>query len=486
MQDQLANREKFLMSSDHKLFGAYDIRGIYGNGLDEGFARKVGQAYGAYLKPNGGGRILVGYDARSSSPSLRDSFVEGVLVSGNDVVDIGIASTPMAIWWAAQAGFDGGAVVTASHLAKEHNGFKLYAKQAKPLGAQNGLGEIRRVVEDESNGTTGSTTENTVKRGTISNQNVIPQYLTFLLSHLRPRRRLKIAIDAGHGAAGPEIAALVQAATTLVDVIVINTEPDGTFPTRTPNPLDKGCLDGLVQLILKEKCDFGVSLDGDADRAIFVDEKGKLVPTDLMIGLIGGELIERNGGGKIVYDLRASRSVPEYISTKGGEAIRTGVGTNFMIGSLKDSGALFAGELSGHYYYADMFNTDNALRTAMEAINVVAQSARPLSQLINPLSIYSTSGEINLRVAGAIAETLKRLEESIDQISSTNAAGTAGGAVDEPTKEHIDGLSVNFSQWWFAARGSQTEPLLRLTVGAVTPEILADKTEALIAIINKA
>lgn len=140
------------MSSDHKLFGAYDIRGIYGNGLDEVFARKVGQAYGAYLKPNGGGRILVGYDARSSSPSLRDSFVEGVLASGNDVVDIGIASTPMAIWWAAQAGFDGGAVVTASHLAKEHNGFKLYAKQAKPLGAQNGLGEIRRVVEGSSTG----------------------------------------------------------------------------------------------------------------------------------------------------------------------------------------------------------------------------------------------------------------------------------------------------------------------------------------------
>ena len=293
---------------------------------------------------------------------------------------------------------------------------------------------------DAKNGTTSG-----AAKGRSASQNIISQYLTFLLSHLRPRRRLKIAIDAGHGAAGPEITALVKAAVSMVDIIVINTAPDGTFPKRTPNPLDKGCLDELSQLVIREKCDFGVSLDGDADRAVFVDEKGKLVPTDLMIGLIGGELIERNGGGKIVYDLRASRSVPEYIAAKGGEAIRTGVGTNFMIGALKESGALFAGELSGHYYYADMFNTDNALRTAMEAINVVAQGAAPLSNLIDPLSVYSTSGEINL---------------------------------------HIDGLSVNFQEWWFAARGSQTEPLLRLTVGAVSPEILADKTQELIAIIN--
>jgi phosphomannomutase len=449
------------MSSENKLFGAYDIRGVYGVGLDESFARKVGLAYGSYLKPAGGGRILVGCDARSSSPALRDAFVDGILASGSDVVDIGIASTPMAVWWAAQAGFDGGAVVTASHLAKEHNGFKLYAGRAKPLGVQNGLGEIKKAVEGES------AEKKPARRGEITPQNIIPQYLTFLLSHLRPRRRLKIAIDAGHGAAGPEVAALVKAAVSMVDIIAINTQPDGTFPKRTPNPLDIGSLDELAALVLSEKCDFGVSLDGDADRAIFLDETGKLVPTDLMIGLIGGELIERHGGGKIVYDLRASRAVPEHIVAKGGEAIRTGVGTNFMIGSLKDSGALFAGELSGHYYYADMFNTDNALRTAMEAINVVAQSPASLGTLINPLSVYATSGEINLRVGG-IHETLKRLEDSI-----------TGG-----TKEHIDGLSVNFQEWWFAARGSQTEPLLRLTIGAVSPEILADKTKELMAIIN--
>ncbi len=233
------------MSSENKLFGAYDIRGVYGIGLDEPFAHKVGLAYGTYLKPNGGGRILVGYDARLSSPSLRDAFVQGILESGSDVVDIGIASTPMAVWWAAQAGFDGGAVITASHLAKEHNGFKLYASRAKPLGAQNGLGEIKRVVEaDAGIGTAGG--EPRVK-GQIASQHVVPQYLTFLLSHLRPRRRLKIAIDAGHGAAGPEIAALVKAAVSMIDIIVINTAPDGTFPKRTPNPLDKGCLDELTQ-----------------------------------------------------------------------------------------------------------------------------------------------------------------------------------------------------------------------------------------------
>ncbi|MBK9622789.1 MAG: phosphomannomutase/phosphoglucomutase [Candidatus Obscuribacter sp.] len=452
-----------------KLFGAYDIRGVYGEGLDEAFARKVGNAYGHYLRPNGGGRVLVGYDARLSSPSLKTAFIEGVLASGNDVVDIGISSTPMAVWFAAHHDFDGGAAITASHLAKHHNGFKLYAAKAKPLGAKNGLGEIRKVVEATSldSATTSTKASDTTISGKLSQEEIVPMYVKHLIAHLKPERRLKIAIDAGHGAAGGEITELARQAKDLVDIITLNAVPDGNFPTRTPNPLDPGCMDELIRVVKTEGCDFGVSLDGDADRAVFVDELGQVVPTDLMIGLIGAELIKRAGGGSVVYDLRASRAVPEYIEEAGGKAIRTGVGTNFMMSSIKDNNALFAGELSGHYYYGDMFATDNALRTILEALNVVSSMKTNLSTLIKPLSRYALSGEINLRV-NEIQSTLNRLEASV-----------TGG-----TNEHIDGLSINFNEWWFAARGSQTEPVLRLTVGAVSEQILQDRTKHLIEIIQ--
>ncbi|CAN5141295.1 phosphomannomutase/phosphoglucomutase [soil metagenome] len=449
------------MTDQHKLFGAYDIRGIYGKGLDEPFAKNVGLAYGHYLKPQGGGRVLVGCDARTSSPALKEAFVEGILNSGNDVLDIGISSTPMAVWYAAQAGFHGGAVVTASHMGKQYNGLKLYAGQAKPLGANNGLGEIRTKVEIGGSG------QSTNTKGKLSTVDIIPEYVSFLLRHVRPERRLKIALDAGHGAAGPELEELARTAKHLIDFILLNSTPDGTFPNRTPNPLDEGSLTELSKTVVEQKCDFGVSFDGDADRAVFVDEHGVQVDTGLMIGLIGAELVRRHGGGKVVYDLRASRAVPEYIVSQGGTAIRTGVGTQFMMNSMKDHRALFAGELSGHYYFADMYATDNALRTMLEAVNVVARGTASLSKLIEPLMVYSSSGEINLRVSD-IQETLGKLESSI-----------AGG-----TKEHIDGLSVNFDDWWFSARGSQTEPVLRLTIGAVTKEILAERKAQLFEIIE--
>lgn len=454
------------MTEKHKLFGAYDIRGIYGEGLDETFARKVGLAYGQYLRPQGGGRVLVACDARLSSPSLKAAFVEGITASGNDVLDIGVSSTPMAVWYAAQAGFDGGAVITASHMGKKYNGIKLYAGEAKPLGAKNGLGEIRTKVESGLAVGQPATTA-----GTVTTDNIIPEYISFLMRYLTGRtRKLKIAVDAGHGAAGPELEALKKALCEgPVEILTLNTIPDGNFPKRTPNPLDEGSMDELIELVVKEKCDFGVAFDGDADRAVFVDERGAKVETDLMIGLIGAALVKRHGGGKIVYDLRASRAVPEYIVSNGGEAVRTGVGTQFMMGSMKDHRALFAGELSGHYYYADMYATDNALRTMLEAINMVGSANSNMSKLISPLTIYSSSGEINLKVRN-IQETLGRLESSIK-----------GG-----TKEHIDGLSVNFDDWWFSARGSQTEPVLRLTIGATNQQILDERKAQLFALIEQA
>lgn len=474
------------MSAGHKLFGAYDIRGIYGDSLDESFAFLLGKAFGRYLSPYARSRILVGHDSRSHSPSLAQALVDGLTSEGHDVVTLGVASTPLVTWYGAHHGFDASVSVTASHLAGQFNGFKLYRGQAEPIGAKNGLREIESILlslkeqegHDEGNSARSGnedTNENgsgdllvaEKGRGAVTAITAYATYIDFLLAMLNPERRLRIAIDVGHGAAAPEIGQL-RAASTKADLFVIADTVDGTFPSRSPNPLDEGALDALKSVVTESRCDFGVAFDGDADRAIFLDETGRMIETDLIIGIVGGNLVKRAGGGSVIYDLRSSRAVPEYVEAQGGSAVRTGVGTMFIKSNMQEHRAIFGGELSGHYYYGDMFDTDNALRTMIEVINLVASSQVPLSQLVEPLSKYSTSGEINLRV-NKIEEVLRHLDE----------------AITDGAKERIDGLSVNFQEWWFAVRGSQTEPVLRLTVGAVNREILDSKTKHLIGVINQ-
>lgn len=449
------------MGSGNKLFGAYDIRGTYGQALNEDFAFKLGRAFGRFLSPTERLRVLVGHDSRTHSPGLADALSSGLTAAGHDVVSLSIASTPMIAWYGATNGFDASVAVTASHLGKQHNGFKIYTGKANPIGAINGLREIEQILNELE-------PVNGKKPGTVSKVDGVAQYIEFLTSLLCPQRRLKVAIDVGHGAAAPEVTQLLKTCTS-VDFVALACDADGEFPSRSPNPLDDGALAALSKTVIDEKCDFGVAFDGDADRAIFVDENGVMIGTDLMIGVVGAHLIENKGKGTVVFDLRASRSVAEHIESLGGKAVRTGVGTMFIKNNMQEHQALFAGELSGHYYYGDMHDSDNAMRTMIEVINLVAKSNRPLSAHIEPLSRYSSSGEINLRVAG-IEQVLRHLDEAI-----------TGGA-----KEHIDGLSVNFPQWWFAARGSQTEPVLRLTVGAVSREILEEQTKHLIGVINQA
>lgn len=450
----------FKMGAGNKLFGAYDIRGIYGPMLNADFAFKLGRAYGRFLSTTERLKVLVGHDSRSHSPILADALTAGLSAAGHDVYTLGVASTPMVAWYGASHDFDGSIAVTASHLNKEFNGFKLYRGKANPIGALNGLIEIENILNTlpPVNGT---------KPGEVTKIDGYSEYVQFLNTLLKPARKLKIAVDVGHGAAAPEITALLKICTS-VELVPLSCTVDGDFPARSPNPLDAGALDYISKTILEQNCDFGVAFDGDADRAIFVNERGNMIETDLMIGVVGAGLIERAGGGAVVYDLRASRAVGEHIESCGGKAIRTGVGTMFIKNNMLEHNAIFAGELSGHYYYGDLYDSDNALRTMIEVINLVASKNIPLSAHVEPLSRYSSSGEINLRVAG-IEQVLAHLDEAI-----------TGGA-----KEHIDGLSVNFPQWWFAARGSQTEPVLRLTVGAVSREILEAQTKHLIGVINQ-
>ncbi len=448
------------MGSGNKLFGAYDIRGTYGQALNEDFAFKLGRAFGRFLSATERLRVLVGHDSRTHSPRLADALAAGLTTAGHDVFTLSVSSTPMIAWFGAANDYDASIAVTASHLGKEHNGFKLYTGKANPIGALNGLKEIEQIL---------NTLEpvNGKKPGTIASVEGVAQYIQFLTSLLAPQRRMKVAIDVGHGAAAPEVIELLRTCDK-VDFVAIACTADGEFPTRSPNPLDEGALIALSNIVVEQKCDFGVAFDGDADRAIFVDEKGIMIATDLMIGVVGAHLIASKGKGSVVFDLRASRSVAEHIESLGGKAIRTGVGTMFIKNNMQEHKAIFAGELSGHYYYGDMYDSDNAMRTLIEVINLVSRHESPLSAHVEPLSRYSSSGEINLRVSG-IEQVLRHLDEAI-----------TGGA-----KEHIDGLSVNFPQWWFAARGSQTEPVLRLTVGAVSREILEEQTKHLIGVINQ-
>lgn len=454
------------MSAAHKLFGAYDIRGIYGEALNESFAELLGNAFGKYISPDRQARILVGYDSRTHSPSLADALTRGLVAEGHEVVLLGIASTPMVSWYGAIHGFDASISVTASHLAKDFNGFKIYRGQAEPVGSRNGLREIEQMLQSIKEKRNGNGHVREARAGKATRISGYEVYAEFLRGLMNPSRPMKVAIDVGHGAAAPEIAELILD-TPNIDFLVIAGDADGTFPSRSPNPLDEGALAALSQLVVAEKCDFGVALDGDADRAIFVDDRGEMIETDLMIGLVGGDLVKRSGGGAVVYDLRSSRSVPEYVELSGGLPIRTGVGTMFIKSNMQEHRAVFAGELSGHYYYGDMFDTDNALRTMIEVVNLVSRGTQSLSELVYPLSKYSTSGEINLRVS-EIEQVLRHLDE----------------AITDGAKEHIDGLSVNYPQWWFAVRGSQTEPVLRLTVGAVNKEILEEQTKHLIGVIN--
>lgn len=452
------------MAAHRKLFGAYDIRGAYGDALCEDFAERLGRAFGKFIAQDGVARVLVGRDGRDSSVTLNESLVKGLLQSGCDVVEMGLGSTPMIAWYGATKEFDGTIAVTASHLAGRYNGFKVYRERAIPIGAGNGLKEIAALVDElpSENG------NGRYARGRRSCESALSLYVRHMQRYLDVPRKLKVAVDAVHGAGGPEIE-LLNAISSDIEFKLIATQVKGDFGGRSPNPLDENALDELCNTVRKEKCDFGMAFDGDADRAIFVDENGVCVKTDVILGLVGGAVVERNGGGTVAYDLRSSRAVPEHIERQGGTAIRTGVGNTFIKTTMEENRAVFAGELSGHYYYADMFDIDNALRTLIEVANLVSNSGKTLGELIQPLSIYSTSGEINFRVSEEVGDVLRRLESSVN-----------GGE-----KVYIDGLSVSFPNWWFAARGSQTEPVLRLTVGAVDPFILEEQTRQLIGVINQ-
>ncbi len=422
------------------IFKAYDIRGLYPDEVNEEVAFRIGAAYVRLLSAK---RIVIGYDMRLSSPTLAEAFADGAMSAGSDVMDIGMVTTPLLYFAIIDGGYDGGAMVTASHLPQESNGFKLCREKAIPLSGDAGLPALEKMVAG-----TGGAVAGPIKTGQCGHRSVLPAYIDRLKSFVHEPIPLKMVIDAGNGAAGPEVLPLTQPF-HMWQVTPMYMEPDGRFPHHVANPLIPKNTEDLRAEVVRQKADIGIAFDGDADRCGFVDEKGETIPEDLVTALISQFYLAKSPGATILYDLRSSRVVPETITALGGRAVRTRVGHAFIKAGMREYDAIFAGELSGHFYFRDAGFTDNAMLAMIHMLNLLALKHAPVSTLIAPLRKYAATGEINMEVGDK------------DKIYAALEKRYADGKQD-----HLDGLSVDYDSWWFNLRASNTEPVIRLNLEA--------------------
>jgi len=439
-----------------EIFRAYDIRGRYPDELDEVTAKRIGNAFIRLLAAE---QIVVGRDMRLSSPALARAFIEGAVEAGAEVTDIGMVSTPLLNYAIAAGKFDGGVMVTASHLPGEMNGFKLAREDAVPLSGDRDLPLLETLTDEEP-----------VVRaaGSCRRTDMLDDYIGKVAGFVRSPGPLTIVADAGNGMVGPEVPRLFERVPAW-RLIPLYLEPDGRFPHHHANPLDPKTTQELQERVVAEGADFGVAFDGDGDRCGFIDERGERVREDLVTALIADYLLGENPGATILYDLRSSRAVVEAIEMAGGRAVRSRVGHAFIKAAMREEGALFAGELSGHYYYRDMGYADNGLLTMVLVANILAASGQTLSELIRPLERYPSTGEINLAVRdpSAVLAVLEARYRDADL-------------------DHLDGLTIGYPTWWFNIRPSHTEPVVRLNLEAETRDLMDGKVQEVLSVIRTA
>jgi phosphomannomutase len=439
-----------------RVFKAYDVRGVVPGELDADLARLIGAAFATW---SGAPEILVGRDCRLSSPELAAALTEGATSLGVDVVDLGLASTDL-LYFASGSLDRPGVMITASHNPKEYNGLKFCLAGAKPVGEDSGLGEIKALVEkgDEILGT---------GHGSVRQQSVLDAYVDHVLTFtdVERMRPLTVAADTANGMGGLVVPPVMQRLP--VTLHHLYAELDGTFPNHPADPIDPANQQELKGVVLEHGADVGMAFDGDADRVFLVDEHAGDVNGSLLTALVAASMLRREPGAKIVYNLICSWTVPEVIREHGGVPVRARVGHSFIKQVMAETGAVFGGEHSGHYYFRDNYNADSGLIAAVIALGELSKSERTLSQLLEPYRRYFSSGEINSRVDDP--------REKIDEIAD---------ALRDGRQDHLDGLTVEFDDWWCNVRASNTEPLLRLNVEAKTPELLAARTEELLALIR--
>jgi phosphomannomutase len=430
------------------VFKAYDVRGTVPDQVDERLARAVGAAFVEVTGAAATG-LVVGHDMRPSSPGLTAAFADGAADAGADVSVIGLASTDQLYFASGSLGLPG-AMITASHNPAQYNGIKMCRALAVPLGRDTGLSAVRDLVA-------AGTAPRAASRGRVSHRDLLEDYADHLVS-LAPvtGRRLKVVVDAGNGMAGHTAPAVLGRLD--LEVVPMYFELDGTFPHHEANPIDPATLVDLQAAVRSSGADVGLAFDGDADRCFLVDERGGAVDPSVVTALIASRELHRHPGAAVIHNLITSRAVPELVTELGGTPVRTRVGHSFIKATMAETDAVFGGEHSGHFYFRDFWRADSGMLAALHVLAALAETDRPLSELLAEFARYVATGEINSTVDDA-AQVLTDLEHE--------HAARSGVAID-----HLDGLTVTHADWWFNVRASNTEPLLRLNAEAADQETL--------------
>ena len=445
---------------DPSVFKAYDIRGLYPSQLDEDGAYSIGRAYVQHFQPRS---IAVGRDMRVSSPSMAAAAIEGAADGGADVLDVGLVGTEMVYYAVGELGLEGGICVTASHNPGEYTGLKIVRRGALPVGGDSGLEDVKAgalagfgPVE---------------RRGEVRDENVWPGFVDKVLSFVEPGaiRPLRVVVDAANGMAGVMLPPVLERLPQL-DVVRCYFEPDGTFPNHEPNPLLPENREFVVRKTREEGAGLGVAFDGDADRCFFVDDTGEFVPGDFVTALLAGALLEREPGAKVIYDVRASRAVPETIERAGGIPVMNRVGHAFIKQRMRKEHAAFAGEVSAHYYFRDFSQADSGVVPFLLMLELLSRRGRKLSEILAPLrERFFLTGEINTPVD----DVPLKLQELKERYAAEGARIS-----------HLDGISIDFDDWHFNVRPSNTEPLLRLNLEAFSHERMEEKREEVLSLIR--
>jgi phosphomannomutase len=444
------------------IFKAYDVRGLYPSEVDEEAARQIGGAFVAYLQA---GRIAVSRDMRLSSPSVAAAFIEGARAQGADVVDYGMMATDMMYYAVARDGHDGGAQITASHNPKQYNGIKLVRREAFPLSGEAGLAEIREMLAS------GTVPPPAGAAGGLTTSAVIDEYVNHVMSFIDPAivRPFNVVLDAGSGMAGlvaPRLFERLPCRTTRLCF-----EIDGTFPNHESNPLIEENRRDIVERVVADGADIGIAWDGDADRCFFIDGAGEFIAGDFVTALLAEAFLLRHPGAKIVYDVRASFAVKDVVAQYGGTALMNRVGHSFFKRRMREEGAIFGGEVTGHYYFRDNFYADNGFIPALLLLELMSRKGQTLAELLAPLrQKYFISGEINTKMPD-----MRVVAETIDALNARYSGGKT---------YTMDGVSVEYPDWHFNVRASNTEPLIRLNLEATSQEMMEQKRDEVLAFIR--
>lgn len=447
-------------------FKAYDIRGELGKNLDESIAYRIGRAFAQFLNAK---ILVIGCDIRASSESLKKATIEGILDAGTDVIDLGMTGTEEVYFATSHLKADGGIEVTASHNPINFNGLKMVRENSKPISADTGLADIQKIAES------GDFTTPT-KRGEYTLNADKTAYIDHLLSYIdiTTLKPLNVVVNCGNGSAGPTIDLIetrFKQANAPIHFIKLHHEPDGSFPNGIPNPMIVANRQSTADKLLAEKADLAIAFDGDFDRCFFFDENGRFLEGTYLVGVLAQAFLDKDSLSSIVYDPRNILNTEAVIANAGGKAVMSKSGHSFIKQIMRESGAVYGGEMSAHHYFKDFNYCDSGMIPWLLVIELLSKSGKKLSQLVDEMIVaYPISGEINFKLTGTTApDVLAKLEQEITHFDSQTAI-----------TEKLDGLSVNFPNWRFNVRASNTEPLIRLNVEAKGDEkFLNEKTQAL-------